>query len=265
MAKGDLMPLLKKRVLELESMKNYPESIYYKGNIELLDRKKVSIVGTRRPNGYTKSTVMRLASALSSRGVVIVSGAAMGVDALAHNGAGPKNSIAVMACGIDHIYPKTNSNLINSIECEGGLILSQFKPEFIATPWSFVVRNEVVVALGEILIVAQADLNSGSMRSVEFAKKMGKPIFVLPHRIGESEGTNLLLKEGEAKAIYDIEEFADSFSVLDKDEDEFIRFCRESPLYEETLKRFGQRLFEAELEGVVIVKDGRIYLSSSFA
>ena len=257
--------ILKKRILELESMKSYPENIYYKGNPGLLNRKKVSIVGTRRPNGYTKSAVMRLASSLSQRGVVVVSGAAMGVDALAHSGAGPKNSIAVLACGINHIYPKTNSNLINSIEHDGGLILSQFDPEFTATSWSFVVRNEVVVALGEVLIVAQADLNSGSMRSVEFAKRMGRPIYVLPHRLGESEGTNRLLKEGAAKAIYDIEEFADSFGSLDKDEDEFFKFCRESPSYEETLKKFGQRLFEAELEGIVTVKDGRIYLSSSFA
>ena len=253
--------ILKKRIPELESMKKYPKNIYYKGNLKLLNRKKVSIVGTRRPNLYTKNAVLRLSSSLSQRKVVVVSGAAMGVDTLAHNGAGAKNSIAVLASGINHIYPKINRNLINSIEQDGGLILSQFDPEFTATIWSFVVRNELVVALGEVLIVAQADLNSGSLRSVEFAKRMNKPIYVLPHRLGESEGTNRLLKEGVAKAIYDIEEFADSFGSLENDEDEFLKFCKESPSYEETLKKFGQRLFEAELEGIVVVKDGRIYLS----
>ncbi|WP_300366910.1 DNA-processing protein DprA, partial [Hydrogenimonas sp.] len=142
-----------------------------------------------------------------------------------------------------------------------GLVLSQFEPDFRATPWSFVVRNEVVVALGEVLVVAQADRESGTMRSVEFAKAMGKKIFVLPHRLGESEGTNDLLKEGAAEAIYDIETFADMFgSGEGEKDDEFLAFCRTSPSYEEAANRFGERLFEAELEGIIEIRDGRVTL-----
>jgi DNA processing protein len=111
---------------------------------------------------------------------------------------------------LDIRYPAVNKNLIKAIE-ENGLVMSQFKDGFRATGWSFVVRNEVVVALGELLIVTEADLKSGSMRSVEFAQKMGKEIFVLPHRIDESLGTNMLLAKGEAKAIYDIEAFVSRF------------------------------------------------------
>jgi len=251
--------LVKRKILELESMKRYPEKIYFKGNLDLLDRPKISVVGTRRPSGYTKNSILQITSSLASRGVVIVSGAAIGVDAVAHNGAGFSNTIAVMGCGINHRYPKINSKLIESIESKGGLVLSQFEPDFVATPWSFVVRNELVVALGEVLVVAQADLNSGTMRSVEFAKKMGKPIFVLPQRIGESEGTNSLLESKEAEAIYDIEKFVSKFGTLNgEDEDDFIQYCRRSPSYEDAMKKFGQRVFEAELEGIIIVKDGRI-------
>jgi len=261
MAQGTVMYfILKKHILELESMKKYPETIYYRGNLDLLNRPKVSIVGTRRPSGYTKSILMQLASSLSSRGVVVVSGAAIGVDALAHKGAGVDKTIAVMGCGINHRYPKINSALIKSIESSGGLVLSQFDPDFTATPWSFVVRNEVVVALGDILIVAQADLHSGTMRSVEYAKKMGKSIFVLPHRLGDSEGTNALLEEKEAEAIYDIEKFANRFGLLSKsdNEDPFIQYCKKSPSYEDAMKKFGHRLFEAELEGIITAKDGRV-------
>ena len=251
--------LLQEHILELESMKSYPKDIYYKGNLDLLKRRKVSIVGTRKPSVYTKSTIMQISSSLASRGVAIVSGAAIGVDAVAHNGAGFDHTIAVMGCGIEHRYPKINGKLIESIETKGGLVLSQFEPDFVATTWSFVVRNELVVALGEILLVAQADLHSGTMRSVEYAKKMGKPIFVLPHRLGESEGTNSLLESKEAEAIYDIEKFVNRFGDLSsKDEDEFIQFCKKSPSYEEAMKRFGSKVFEAELDGSIVVKDGRI-------
>ena len=256
------MPILHNHITKLNSMKKYPQKIYYKGDMKLLKKDMVSIVGTRKPNEYTKRIVLQIASSLANRGIVIVSGAAIGVDAIAHNGAGFKNTIAVLGNGINHRYPKINSNLIESIETKGGLVLSQFEPDFLATPWSFVVRNELVVALGSILIVAQADLNSGSMHSIEYAKKMGKQIFVIPHRIGESEGTNSLLQAKEAKAIYDIEEFANSFGKIkadvNSDKDDFIKYCKTSPLYEEALKKFGQKVFEAEIEGTIIIKDGRI-------
>jgi len=91
--------------------------------------------------------------------------------------------MTVLPCGINIKYPAINKNLLCDIEKQG-LLLSQFKKDFKATPWSFVVRNELVVALGDVLIVAEAQLSSGSMRSVEFALKMNKDIFVLPHRVG---------------------------------------------------------------------------------
>jgi len=254
------MPLLDCHIAELDSMRKCPKRIYYRGNLELLKKDKISIVGTRRPNGYTKGVVMQIASSLASCGIVIVSGAAMGVDAIAHKSAGCSNTIAIMGSGINHRYPKINSNLIESIESNGGLILSQFEPDFIATPWSFVVRNELVVALGQVLVVAQADLNSGSMRSVEYAKRMNKPIFVIPHRIGESEGTNSLLESNEAEAIYSVEKFVNSFGSLKngKDEDDFIQYCKKSPSFEEAMKKFGQKVLEAELEGTIAIKDGQV-------
>ena len=248
---------------ELESMKKYPEQLYCKGDIEILKRPKVSIVGTRRPSSYTRIYTHELARALSARGVCVVSGAAMGVDAIAHQGAGANNTIAVMANGLDIRYPAVNRNMIEGIE-ERGLTISQFEPGFKATAWSFVLRNELVVALGDFLIVTEADINSGSMRSVEYALEMEKKIFVLPHHLGESMGTNSLLKEGLAESIYDIDTFASQFGQAVDDtvlKDDFFYFCQQSPTLDEAMARFGERIYEAELEGAITIENGLIRLA----
>lgn len=243
---------------ELNSMKKYPKELYSLGNIELLKRKKISIIGTRRPLSYTKQQTAKISSELSKRGVCIVSGAAMGVDSIAHQNAGTSNTIAVMANGLDIRYPNVNKSIISNIE-KDGLTLSQFKTGFRATSWSFVVRNEIVVSLGDILIVTEADLKSGSMRSVEFALKMGKKIYVLPHRLGESEGTNYLLKNSLATAIYDIDEFVSGFgSTCTQNSDGFLDFCKTNPTYDEAIKKFGNKVFEYELEGKISIANNII-------
>ncbi len=246
----------------LASMQKIPKTLWYKGDMTLINRPMVSIVGSRRLSSYTRQYTYDLARALGARGVTIVSGAAMGVDAAAHQGAGAAHTIAVLPSGIDIRYPATNASMIKTIE-EQGLTLSQFEPGFAATAWSFVIRNELVVALGEILIVTEADENSGSIRSVEFAQKMGKEIFVLPQQLDRSGGTNALLQRGEAKPIYNIEEFASKFGVVtaaDMPKDEFYYFCQKHPTLDEAVDRFGDRVFEAELEGIIQVENGIISL-----
>jgi DNA processing protein len=258
-----LIVKVKEHILELEDMKKYPKELYSIGDIELLKRPKVSIVGTRRPSSYTMQFTRSLAKSLANRGVCVVSGGAMGVDAIAHTGAGAKNSIAVMANSLDIRYPAVNRNMIEKIE-QDGLVISQFPTTFKATPWSFVVRNELVVALGDILIVTQADKGSGSMRSVEFALQMGKKIFVLPHRLDESRGTNSLLAGGLAKPIYDIESFSDRYGVVPKDnsiiKDDFFYFCQTSPTFDEAIAKFGSRVYEAELEEIITISNGLVQL-----
>ena len=142
------MNLLEDNIAELFSMKSYPKQIFYEGDISLLKRVKVSIVGSRKPTKYSRQMIQKLSSLLSKVGVCIVSGGAMGIDAVAHNGAGASNTIAVLPCGVNIRYPAVNKNLLNDIQ-NSGLLLSQFEMDFKATPWSFVVRNELVVALGD--------------------------------------------------------------------------------------------------------------------
>lgn len=247
---------------ELDSMKKYPKEISYIGNLDLLKKRKISIVGTRKPIQYTQQTIYTLASKLSQKDISIVSGAAMGVDAIAHNAAGFNNTIAVAGTGLDIRYPAINSNLIKGIE-QDGLMLSQFKEKTPSTRYNFPIRNELVVALGEVLVVAQADLNSGTMRSVEFALKMEKPIYVLAHRINESDGTNELLEKGLATAIYDIDNFVDKvvgYKGEIKHKDSFLEYCKLNPTYDEAMEKYPSEVFENELSGKIKISNGSILL-----
>ena len=250
-------------ILALENMKKYPKELFYKGDLALLNRPKVAIVGSRRLSNYTREFTYSLAKALARRGVCVVSGAAMGVDAIAHEGAGAENTIAVVANGLNIRYPVVNTSLIEAIENKG-LMLSQFNDGFRATGWSFVVRNELVVALGDILIVTEADLDSGSMRSVEYALRMGKEIYVLPQRLHESLGTNKLLEEGKAQCITDIEAFVSAFGEEVRNDmlkDDFFYHCQTLPTFDDTLSKFGDRVYEAELEGLVTIHNGIVRLN----
>lgn len=256
------MSLMATSIPELHSMRKYPEKLFYKGSLDLLSRPKISIVGTRHPNPYTRAITYELSKRLSAHRIVIVSGAAGGVDTLAHTGAGAENTIAVLPCGIDIRYPASNKKMIEQIE-EKGLLLSPFEEGFTPYHWSFVVRNEIVVALGEALIVTEADIGSGSMRSVEYALEMEKPIYVLPHRLGESAATHQLLSQGKASAIEDMDQFIASIThhAICRNDSPLIAFCRTMPTYEEVMQMFPNEIFEAELSGMIEVRNGRVIVA----
>ena len=206
--------------------------------------------------------IAQLASKLSNAGICIVSGGAMGVDAIAHKASGSQNTIMVAGTGLDKQYPVVNQTLIQSIE-QDGLVLSQFQAGVPSNRYNFPLRNEVVVALGDVLIVAYADLKSGSMRSVEYALKMKKDIYVLPHRVGESDGTNKLLEDGLATAIYDIDKFVLKFSKIQDANgkvDDFLVYCQTKPTYDEAVAKYGAKVFEYELQGTIAISNGVIGL-----
>ena len=238
-------------------LKKPPKTLFSIGNNALLKTKMVSIVGTRRPILYTKEQTLKLSSAFSSIGYTIVSGAAMGVDALAHTGAFP-NTIAVMANSLDIIYPKVNEKIINDIY-QSGLAVSEYPNTTKATRYSFVIRNRLVVALGEVLIITEADIDSGTMRSAQIAKELGKEIYVLPHRLGQSEGTQKLLDDGDAKLITNIDRFVGQFGKVEDVLDEEEAFFKNSPTLQEALEQFGDKIYEYELEGKIEIKNLKVY------
>lgn len=250
------------KIEELSSMKKYPSELFYIGNTKLLKNKKVSIVGTRRPSSYTKEFTHKLTSKLSSYGICIVSGAAMGVDSIAHKACEKNNTIAVVANGLDIRYPSVNKNLIKDIETNA-LILSAYKEGEKARNYTFVLRNEIVVALGDILIVTQADLKSGSLTSVQYALDMGKKVYTLPHRLHESLGTQKLVQKGLIEPIYDIDKFISSLidiKIEKRTVDEILEFCQNNPTYDEAVNKYDSKIFEYELEGKIKIQEGKVFV-----
>lgn len=241
-----------------QGMKHVPSHLYYIGNLALLQKPRIAMVGTRRPTTYTKNQTYAIAQQLSHAGICIVSGGAIGVDTLSHQGAGVDNTIMVAGTGLDKRYPTINDTLIQKIEKQG-LVLSQFATTEPSFKWNFPLRNELIVTLGSVLIVTQADMKSGTMHSIEFALKMNKKIYVLPHRLGESDGTNYLLAKGLAEPLFDVDALIEQYG--DKTvqcKDEFLNYCDTFPLYSEAVTLHAQKVFEYECLGKIIVENGRI-------
>jgi len=251
-------------ITNLKQLQNTPlatKEIFYKGNLSLLEKRRIAIVGSRKPNSYAKTYTHTIAKSLAEHNFIIVSGGAIGVDAIAHKAATPQNTILVAANGLDIRYPKINASLIGAIE-EQGLVLSMFPPKTPSLRYNFPLRNELVVALSEALIVTYADKNSGTMRSVESALKQNKPIFVLPHRLGESEATTYLLEQNLAQPIYSIEHLLNNLGSSSKPlapRDPVLAFCQSNPTYEAAVAKFQEKIFAYELEGKITIKDGRVF------
>lgn len=248
----DLLQTLFDKIPEKEK----PKQLYFKGDIEILKRPKIAIVGARRASKYAKTQSGILAKRLTNAGFAVVSGAAEGIDAAAHEGSYP-STIAVMPCGLDICYPEANKNLIQKIY-QNSLAISEYEKSEMPRNYTFVHRNRLVVGMSEAVVIAEADEKSGSMRSAEYALKYNIPLYVLAHRIDESMGTNKLLKEGMAKPIFDIDGFLASIGAnieLDESDDEMM-FAKSSPSVAEFFAIYGERVYELELEGKIEIKNG---------
>lgn len=166
----------------------------------------------------------------------------------------------VSPASLDIIYPKSNVTIINKIY-QQSLVLSPFESPHTPHKFSFLERNKFVVSLGECVIIPQADLTSGSMQSANYALKHNKKIFVPPHHINHSKGTQTLAKEGKAQVIWDIDDFIALLNPTQKPlqtSDTILEFCAKNPFFEEAFLRFGEILFEYELEGKIRRNNGRI-------
>ena len=230
-------------------------NLFYRGDISLLKRPKVAIVGSRKASIYSKQLTASLSYKLSKH-FTIVSGGAIGIDAIAHQNSN-NNTIMVSPCSLDIIYPKSNKKIIENIQ-KNSLAISEYEKDFSPKNYTFVQRNRIVVGISDLVIIVEANKDSGSMRSYEWAEKFKKPIFVLPHRINESSGTNYLLKNNLAKPIWDIDEFCNQFFDTTNTNDELLEFAKTNPTFEEMLKKFGEKVYEYELEGKIAIKDSKV-------
>lgn len=176
-----------------------PLVLYWKGAEPASCSPAVAVVGSRRCSDYGARTAERVGRELAAAGVVVVSGLARGVDAAAHRGAlGSGRTSAVLAGGLDHIYPGEHRGLADRIVEAGGCLLSEQPPGERPRAWLFPYRNRILTGLSLATVVVEADARSGSLASARHALDQGREVFAVPGPIDSpsSVGTNRLLSQG---------------------------------------------------------------------
>jgi DNA processing protein len=183
----------------LRDLDQVPDPIFTIGDLAVLQKPLVSIVGTRDPTGYGLRTTRLLATAFARAGVVVVSGMARGIDAVAHRAAleNEGSTIAVLGTGIDVPYPVGHTELHRLIG-ETGLVISENGPGARAYKGAFPRRNRIIAALGKITIVIEAGHKSGALITARHALELGRTVAAVPGQIdsSQSDGTNHLLRDG---------------------------------------------------------------------
>lgn len=182
-----------------------PILLFARGLLELLQPFHFAVVGTRRPTPYGLAVAERLSADLARAGLTIVSGMARGIDSYAHKGAlsAGGNTVAVLGCGVDIVYPSENRKLAADLAARG-LVLSEFAMGSTAFPQNFPVRNRIISGMSAGVLVVEGAQYSGSAITAKLALDQGREVFATPGNITStaSWGPNLLIKQG-AKLVQD--------------------------------------------------------------
>jgi DNA processing protein len=183
----------------LTTFDHAPALIYVRGMLIAADDRAVAIVGTRNPSEYGREVARQLAGALAGAGVTIVSGLALGIDAIAHQAAldAGGRTIAVLACGADQVYPLRHRALAEHIATSGALV-SEFPVGQRPLPALFPARNRLISGLAQAVVVIEADLGSGALITVDCALDQGREVGAVPGSIfsERSRGTHRMLRDG---------------------------------------------------------------------
>ena len=178
---------------------DYPYGIFYKGSLPSQKCISVAIVGSRCCSGYGRAVAEELAAALASRGDIVISGMALGIDGYAQAAALAAGGIScgVLGCGVDQCYPKEHLDLCLRLQKQGG-ILSEFAPETRPLRSHFPIRNRIISGLSDIVVVVEAREKSGSLITADFAIEQGRDVYAVPGRCCDplSRGCNQLIESG---------------------------------------------------------------------
>ena len=205
--------------VRLSSIENPPPVLYVKGSHSALDIAKntlvVAIVGTRHPTDYGSHATRKLTRTAVEHDATVVSGLAYGCDTLAHQACVDANgtTVAVLAQGLDTVYPKSNSALANKILDEGGCLVSEHFPGAKVGRWAFAARDRIQSGLSDCVLAIETEINGGTMHTVEFARSQGRCLGCLLHpRTVFSpdsipDGNRKIIDEGWATPIGNPQEF----------------------------------------------------------
>ena len=156
-----------------------PYVLFYRGNLDLLTKRRVAVVGTRKCSAQGITYTQYLAQHLYEHDIVSVSGLAYGIDEVVHKYSYAK-TIGIMPCGFGAKLPQRTEELCSKIVREGGLLLSEFPPYTPARKWRFIQRNRIIAWIAHALVLVEAPLESGALHTVRFAQQRNKKIWVVP-------------------------------------------------------------------------------------
>jgi DNA processing protein len=184
----------------LKEIYDPPLILRVRGNVDVLTRPGIAMVGTRHPTPYGSGMAERLACDLAAQGLVIISGMARGVDTASHRGAisAKGKTVAVFGTGVDVIYPKENSRLAEQILALGGALISEFPLGTFAAPQNFPIRNRIISGMSCGVLVVEAAEYSGTRITARCALEQNRDVFAVPGNVTNknSWGPNTLIKQG---------------------------------------------------------------------
>jgi DNA processing protein len=208
---GDYPPLLRE-------MYDPPSVIFFRGNLPDTEKPLLGMVGTRNPSPAASNQAYKIAYDIGKAGISVVSGLALGIDAMSHRGnlgAGVPG-YAVLGSGIDEVYPSANRDLAKRILDSGGALISEYCPGVRPGKWTFPARNRIIAALSRSVLIVEAPKKSGALITAGFALDQGKDLWVAYLSVPETE-KGKFDREGTVKLANDGAEIIFSaFDVLEK-------------------------------------------------
>ncbi|MCX4094127.1 DNA-processing protein DprA [Nocardia sp. alder85J] len=196
-----------------------PLMLWVRGPVSLPDSAEpaLAVVGARCSSGYGEQVATEIAGELATRGWIIVSGAAFGIDGTAHRAAlaAGGTTVAVLGCGVDRPYPAQHDRLLAEI-AETGLVVSEYAPGTTARKHHFLARNRLIAALSDGVLVVEAGLRSGARNTVKWARRLGRPALAVPGPVtaAASAGCHRMIREGEALLVTRADEIVDEAGPL---------------------------------------------------
>jgi len=245
---SSIIPITDSRYpLNLKQIFDPPLVLFAQGNIALLNQQQIAMVGSRDASINGRDNAFEFAQKLAQAGLVITSGLALGIDGAAHKGtlSVKGKTIAVVATGLDQVYPARHRLLAKNILDNYGAIISEFAPGTPPKPGYFPKRNRIISGLSLGVLVVEATIKSGSLVTARCAIEQNREVFAIPSTINnpQAKGCHWLIKQG-AKLVDNVADIVDEIELLPKSSLNLSIDLEKEPALEESEK---QHLFNDSL------------------
>ena len=246
----------------LKEISNPPLKLYYKGNLDLLKEERlIAVVGTRNPSSYGKLCCEYMVKKMSRANITIVSGFAKGIDSIAHKTSllTDGKTIAVIASGLDIVYPASNLSLYREIE-EKGLILSEYEAGVKPFKSNFPQRNRIIAGLSRGTIVVESKDRGGSLITADLALEFNRDVYAVPGDVFSeySKGCNNLIRDSRAKSLSNINELLEDYSWKIEEKNENNKYTKNQLLILNSLsseKNLDNILIETKIKQTEILAE----------